>query len=255
VNYRGGGAPEFLARAIRWVRPTLRRADALIVPSEFLRVAFGRFGFDAVVVPNVIDVDRFSARIASTARTGSGPRIVIARNLEPVYDLDTGLRAFRLIRDELPQARLSIAGSGPERARLEALANEWGLGEGVRFVGRIENEAMPDFYRAADLALNPSLADNMPISILEALASGVPVVTTGVGGIPYLVRDGETAQIVPAGDAKAMARAVLRLWNDPELAERQSRAGIALAGEYTWLRVRPRLSAVYRGVLSAGRGA
>jgi glycosyltransferase involved in cell wall biosynthesis len=255
VNYRGGGAGEFLARAASWVKPTLRRADALVVPSEFLRVIFARFGFEARVVPNVIDADRFAPHPGAPGRSRPAPHIVIARNLEPVYDLATGLRAFQRIREAVPGARLTIAGSGPEGPRLRALAAELGLGESVRFAGRIENDAMPDLYREADIALNPSLADNMPISILEALASGVPVVTTDVGGVPYLVRHGETAQMVPPGDPIAMADAVIRLWGDAGVREAQARAGLALAREYTWDRVRVRLGTVYGDVLSRSRGS
>ena len=250
VNYRGGGAAEFLARAAWCVKPTLARADALVVPSGFLEQVFARHGFRAEIVPNVIDADRFAPPSGRVTRSGSGPHIVIARNLEPVYDIATGLKAFRRIRDALPTARLSIAGSGPERERLGALAAELALGASVRFVGRVDNEAMPALYHSADVVLNPSLADNMPISILEALASGVPVVTTNVGGIPYLVRHDETAQMVSPGDAGAMAAAVLRLCSDSALAERQSRAGLALAREYTWTRVRDRLGKVYQAVLA-----
>jgi glycosyltransferase involved in cell wall biosynthesis len=255
VNYRGGGAAHFLASAAWWVKPTLARADALVVPSEFLREVFARFGVGARVIPNVIDMDRFAPPPGRTGRSGPGPHVLIARNLEPVYDMETGLRAFRRVREELPAARLSIAGSGPERRRLMALSEDLGLSGCVQFVGRVENEAMPALYHAADVVLNPSLADNMPISILEALASGVPVVTTNVGGIPYLVRHGETAQMVPPGDASAMAEAVVRLWSDRDLAERQSRAGLCLAREYTWARVRDRLRAVYHEALSSTREA
>jgi glycosyltransferase involved in cell wall biosynthesis len=146
-----------------------------------------------------------------------------------------------------------VAGSGPERGRLESLARELGLGESAQFVGRIGNEDMPAFYRDADVVLNPSLADNMPISILEALASGVPVVTTNVGGIPFLVRHDETAQMAAPGDDAAMAAAIRQLWDDPALAERQSRAGSALAKEFTWARVGQQWAAVYREA-SAARG-
>ncbi len=261
VNYRGGGAGPFLERAGAWVKPTLRRSNALVVPSEFLREVFGRFGMDARVVPNVIDAERFApaapavGAAADSAPARSGPHVLIARNLEAVYDVATGLRAFRQVRDELPGARLFVAGTGPERARLQALASELGLGASAEFVGRIENEAMPSFYRKVDVMLNPSLADNMPISILESLASGVPVVTTNVGGIPYLVRQDETAQMVAPGDDRAMATAILRLWSDRALAERQTRAGLALAGEYTWARVGARWAAVYREVIATGRKA
>jgi len=259
VNYRGGGAGSFLARQVGWVKPTLKRSTALVVPSEFLREVFARFGLSARVVPNVIDADRFAPR-ATDSRSAhameSGPRVLIARNLESVYDVATGLRAFQQVREALPGARLVVAGTGPERDRLGALANELGLGASVRFVGRIGNEDMPAFYREADVVLNPSLADNMPISILEALASGVPVVTTNVGGIPFLVRHDETAQMIPPGDPATMAAAILRLWSDPALAERQSRAGLSLAGKFTWASVGKQWAAVYQEAAPArGRAA
>lgn len=255
VNYRGGGAGPFLERAGSWVKPTLRRASALVVPSDFLREVFARFGTNARVVPNVIDAERFAPAPAGSEPPHAGPHVLIARNLEPVYDVATGLRAFRQVRNELPGARLVVAGTGPEGERLRALADELGLGAAVEFVGRIGNDAMPAFYRKADVVLNTSLADNMPISILEAAASGVPVVTTNVGGIPYLVRHDETAQMVAPGDDGAMARAILRLWADRALAERQARAGLALAGGYTWERVGARWAAVYREVIAANRKA
>ena len=254
VNYRGGGAGPFLSRAAFWVKPTLRRASALVVPSEFLREVFGGFGVVARVVPNVIDAERFAPAPDASVPARSGPHILIARNLEPVYDVATGLRAFRQVRDKLPAARLTVAGTGPERERLESLSRELDLGESARFVGRIENEKMPEFYRMADITLNPSLADNMPISILESLASGVPVVTTSAGGIPHLVRHEETALLVSPGDADAMGAAILRLWSDREQAGRQSRAGVALANEYTWARVGERWAGIYREAIASGRG-
>jgi len=255
VNYRGGGAEPFLSGSALFVKPTLRRANTLVVPSEFLREVFGRFGMAARVVPNVIDAERFAPAQAGSDPARTGPHVLIARNLEAVYDIESGLRAFKQVWDTLPAARLTVAGTGPERDRLEAVARELGLEASARFVGRIETERMPAFFREADVMLNSSLADNMPISILESLASGVPVVTTNVGGIPYLVRHEETAQMVSPGDAGAMAAAILRLWSDRELWRRQSRAGLALASEYTWARVGERWAAIYRELVAPGRGA
>jgi glycosyltransferase involved in cell wall biosynthesis len=125
-----------------------------------------------------------------------------------------------------------------------------GLTETVRFSGRIENAQIGDLYADADLLLNPSTADNMPISILEALASGVPVVTTSAGGIPDLVRDGHTALLVPVGDPDAMAAAALRLLSDPALAWRLRSAGVREAARYTWPQVRELWQHAYRGVLA-----
>ena len=115
----------------------------------------------------------------------------------------------------IPTAVLDVAGTGPDRDRLERLSGDLGLERSVRFLGQVENEAMPSLYRSADIALNPSLVDNMPISILEALASGVPVVSTNSGGIPAMVKAGEEAVLVSPRDPEAMASAVIALWEAP----------------------------------------
>ena len=111
------------------------------------------------------------------------------------------------------------AGSGPEKRALEALAATLGVAAAVTFTGRLEREAVAALYRDADVALNPSTVDNMPNSLLEALASGVPIVSTNVGGVPHIVQDGTTALLVPPRDPEAMARAALRLLENPELSE------------------------------------
>jgi glycosyltransferase involved in cell wall biosynthesis len=250
VNYRGGEADSFLARSVKQVKRSLARADALVVPSGFLETVFAKYGFTSRIVPNIIDLGRFSPREAGVS---SAPNILVARNLEPIYDNATALRAFKIVRESLPAARLTIAGSGPEKAMLHQLAAELGIAEAVTFAGRVENADMPKLYRSADVMINPSLADNMPISVLESLASGVPVVSTNVGGVAYLVKDGETALLVPPGDHAAMAAALLRLLREAELAHRLSAAGLAEVRQYAWPNVRERLFSVYQDVLAGAQ--
>ncbi|CAG0124504.1 partial Glycogen synthase, partial [Rhodocyclaceae bacterium] len=185
INYRGGEAEKFFARAFAWVKPSLKRADAIIVPSGFLAEIFGKRGFATHIVPNIVNLERFAA--IDPAEKPAAPHMLVARNLEPLYDNTTALHAFARIRQHHPDARLTIAGSGPERAALEQLACSLNIADAVTFAGRVENAEMPALYQTVHIALNPSLADNMPISILEALASGVPVVSTDVGGVPFLV--------------------------------------------------------------------
>jgi glycosyltransferase involved in cell wall biosynthesis len=245
VNYRGGGAERFFDHQFPWVKPALRRASVVVVPSEFLKTVFDKWHIETSVVPNVIDLSRFQPR----ARPGQDIHIVVARNLEPLYDIATAMRAFAAISRHYPNARLSVAGSGSARAELERLRAHLGLEAAIAFTGRLDNEQMAGLYQTADLMLNPSLADNMPISLLEAMASGVPVVSTNVGGIPYLVRDGVTALLVPPQDPQAMADAALRILSSPVLAEELRAAGIAEVQQYSWDRVRDRLFEVYAGVL------
>jgi glycosyltransferase involved in cell wall biosynthesis len=253
INYRGGEADAFLARSRRAVGASLARADALIVPSGFLEAVFGKYGFAARVVPNIINLERFSHAPADVpaARLPTGAlRLLVARNLEPIYDNATALRAYAIVRAAQPRATLVVAGSGPQRAELEALAAQLGVADGVTFTGRVDNHAMAQLYRNADIMLNCSLVDNMPNSVLESLACGVPVVSTNVGGVPYLVEDGRTALLVPAAAPERMAQAILRLCAQPELAASLREAGLRQVQQYTWHNVRPRLLDVYRSVMN-----
>ena len=108
---------------------------------------------------------------------------------------------------------------------------------------------MPALYRRARVALNPSRVDNMPNSVLEALAAGVPVVSTRVGGVPYIVEHGKTALLVEAGAVEQMADAILRILNEPALAQDLRTAGLAQVRNYTWPKVKPQLFKVYEDVV------
>ncbi len=253
VNYRGGEADAFFSAAPRHVLRALARAELRVVPSAYLLRVFARHGLDAEVVPNIVDLSRF-APAASGAVRGfvDAPHLLVSRNLEPIYDLPTALRAFALLRHRLPCARLTLAGSGPEELALRRLAGELGLADAVVFTGRIENARMPALLAQADLLLNPSTVDNMPISILEAFASGMPVVSTDAGGIPDLVNDGVEGLLVPVGDPAAMAAAALRVLTDPALAARLRAAGLDAAQQYAWPHVRGQWLAVYRRAAALG---
>jgi glycosyltransferase involved in cell wall biosynthesis len=243
VNYRGGEAADFLQKSGWTVRVTIRRASALVVPSGFLVDVFARFSMRAEIVPNIIDLSRFRARESMRAEV---PLLLVARNLEPLYDNLTAIRAFQLVLLQFPAARLVIAGSGPEEQTLRAFVHTHNLKEAVRFTGRLERDAMAALYRSADVLLNPSLADNMPNSLLEAWASGLPVVSTNVGGIPHLAVDGVTASLVPPGDPAAMAQACLALLSDDSIWQQRANAGLKEVQRYTWPRVQPVLLDVYR---------
>lgn len=256
LNYRGGEAEAFFKKSFFWVRPSLKRVDTIIVPSGFLDAVFRKRGFAPRIVPNIIDLSRFNLNLGVDENSLRGsPCIIVPRNLEPIYDNATALRAFRIIQDILPGVRLVIVGSGPERQTLENLAIELGVTDAVTFTGRVDNEAMMSLYRNADLVLNPSLVDNMPISILEAMASGVPVVSTDVGGIPYLVEHGRTAWLVPAQEPQAMAEACIQLLKDPTMAQKIKDAGIEDVKQYAWQNVRGRLFEVYNCVLNKAKNS
>jgi glycosyltransferase involved in cell wall biosynthesis len=251
VNYRGGEAEQFLHRSAGLVRLTMARAAILTVPSGFLQDVFARFGIRAEVVPNIVNVDRFRNDERSKGVSGSsGCRLLVARNLEKIYDNETAIRAFALVLARYPEATLTIAGSGPQGEALKKLVDGLGLAAAVVFSGRLEPSAMADLYRHADVAINPSLVDNMPNSVLEALASGVPVVSTHVGGVPYMVRDSHTALLVPARSPESMADAILRVIEDQPLSARLIVNGLNEVRKYTWESVWPLWADIYQRAIS-----
>ena len=249
INYRGGEAADFLSRSWLQVKPSLKKAQVIIVPSGFLKGVFEQFGVEARIVPNIINLQRFSWRSRSVEKNAA-PHIIVTRNLEPIYDVATAIRAFLQVSLKIPAASLTIAGSGPERDSLEKLVAELNLDERVRFTGRLDNEAMAALYQQADLMVNSSLIDNTPNSILEALASNVPVVSTNVGGVPFLVEHDQNALLVPPQDPDAMASAMLVLLENPDIVRKFGENGLKLVSQYTWPQVCGKLFAVYQDVLN-----
>jgi len=242
LNYHSGEAADHLARWGSLVHPWLRLADVIVVPSEYLRAVFARHGYRTPVVPNVVDASRFCYR----DRAPLQPRLLSTRNLESHYRVDNTLEAFALLKTRYPEATLTVAGSGSEDWRLRRLASSLEA-SGIRFVGRVEPVAMPDLCGAADIFVNSSVVDNQPLSVLEAFAAGLSVVSTATGGIADLVRDGDTGLIVAAGDPSAMAKAVTALLEDPDRARRMARRARAEVEAYSWPRVRERWATVYDG--------
>ena len=242
LHYHSGEAEDHLARFGILVHPWLRLADEIVVPSEYLRAIFARHGHRARVIPNIVDTSSFRYRERRPLR----PRLLSTRNLEAYYRVDSTLRAFALLRSRHPGATLLIAGTGSEEARLRRLAGELGA-EGVRFVGRVEPDAMPGLCDDADIFVNSSVVDNQPVSVLEAFAAGLPVVSTGAGDISSMVRDEETGLIVPPNDPPAMAAAIESLLREPDRAVLMARRARDEVARYTWPHVGRHWPEIYSG--------
>ncbi len=240
LNYHSGEAEDHLRRWPTAIK-TLKLANRLIVPSPYLVEIFARFGLSAAAIANLVDLSQFRFR----ARTELAPVLLSNRNFEAHYNVDGVLRAFALVQRELPESRLIVAGYGSERARLEQLADELSL-TGVEFVGKVEPQNMAALYDQADLFINASKIDNQPLSILEAFACGLPVVTTRAGGITCMVTDGETGLLTECGDEEALAAGVVRLLTDRGLATMLIRNARREVEKYDWQATRADWLAVYR---------
>jgi len=233
LNYHSGEAEDHLRHWPRTSIPLLKKADEIIVPSPYLVRVFAKFGLPAKAIFNVIDFDQLIFRERQTLR----PVFLSNRNFEAHYGVDVVLRAFAIIQQRFPDASLKVAGDGPCREALQKLAAELKL-LNVDFVGTVTRTAMAELYNETDCFLNGSRIDNQPLSILEAFASGLPVITTNAGGIPDVVTDGVTALMVEMDDHEALAGSAIALIEQPELAHRLINAGRNECRRYTWEAVR-----------------
>lgn len=248
LNYRSGEAEDHLRCWPRTTVPIMRLADELIVPSQYLIDVFGKFGLRATAVANIIDQSRFRFH----ERKPLLPIFFSNRNLYPLYNVACILRAFAKIQQRFPEAKLIIAGDGSQRPSLEALARELKL-QNVEFRGRVAPNRMHELDNEAHIYLNSSNIDNMPGSILESFASGMPVVSTSAGGIKCIVTHEKTGLLVPKNDHNAMASWAIRLLESPEFASSIARNAYEECSAYTWEAVRPSWLAAYTRL--AGREA
>ena len=240
MNYRSGEAPDHLKRS-GIARATLRHVEQNAVPSRFLQDVFARFGIRAEIIPNIVDVERFRFRRRELLR----PRILSTRNFEALYNLPCTLRAFRLVQNRYPDARLTLVGAGSQDEAIRRLAEELRL-EHVTFAGRVPPDDIWRCYAEADLYLQTPDIDNMPASVLEAFASGCPVVATDAGGVPAILTHELHGLLVPRDDHQAAADGLIRLLEDPALARRVADAALDTCARYQWSSVRARWIALYR---------
>ena len=233
LNYHSGEAEGHLARWGVLVHPWLRLPDEIIVPSNYLHRVFARYGYRVQVISNIIDVSNFKYR----ERTRIAPRFLSVRNLEPHYGVDVILCAFARIQLRYPRATLLIGGDGSQRSALERLTGELGL-TGVCFIGSYAPAEAARIYDDADILLNASVVDNQPVTLLEAFASGLPVVSTATGDIGAMLQAGGAGTIVAPNDPDAMALAALALLDNPVRARGLARSARASLDRFAWPYVR-----------------
>jgi glycosyltransferase involved in cell wall biosynthesis len=243
IHYHDGQVEDHLQR-YRTAKPTLQMADAIVAPSGFLVEVFRRYGIRAESIFNVIDTSRFIDR----RRSRISPKLLSNRGLEPLYNVECILRAFQRVQTRYPEASLVVAHDGPTRPSLEAMAGSLKL-RNTQFVGKVKYAEIPVLYDSVDIYVNTPNIDNMPVTLLECMASGLPIVSTRAGGIPYIVRDEESALLVEVDDDVAVATAAIRLMEDPSLVERLTGAGRKEVQRYAGPPVREEWIQLYRRLM------
>lgn len=245
LNYHSGEAEDHFKRWRRTAIPTIRLADIVVVPSKYLVRVFEQFGLTAVAIFNLIETSKLRFRDRVPLR----PYFLCNRNLEIHYGVDRVLRAFAIIQKQIPEATLIVVGDGTQRRTLEALARDEGL-QNISFQGQVDPAVIADIYDAADIYLNGSEIDNQPLSLLEAFACGLPIVTTNAGGIPDIVEDRRTGMVVARGDYHQMAERALILLNNPETTKQMIERARQECVKYSWDAVRDAWLNVYQELVN-----
>lgn len=244
LNYRSGEAPDHLQRSAI-ARRTIADVDLNVVPSRFLVDVFRGFGIDATIVPNIVDRESFRY----CERDPLHPRLVSTRNFDALYNVATTIRAFRIVQDRWPDARLTLVGGGPQEDELRALVGELRL-RNVSFAGRVRPDEIAGFYAANDIYIQSPNIDNMPTSVIEAFASGLPVVSTEAGGVPAILTHGEHGLLAGLADYETLGHHVLRLLDNPGYARALARAAYATTDACTWPAVRDQWLRAYRRAIA-----
>ncbi len=241
LTYHGGDAERFFDKHPRLVRHFLLRTDANIVLSGFIAKVFEKHNIPYEIIPNVIDLNESKFRQREVIR----PSFISIRSFTPTYDIECTLRAFQLVKQQLPDATLTLLGDGPLRENLKEFVRSNDIKD-VTFVGVVPNERIYDYLDKADVMLSSPRIDNMPVSILEGMNAGLLVISSRVGGVPYMIEDGVNGLLFPPDEpeklVEKMISAVQNQANTKEMIV-EARRGL---GIYSWKSIRQELSKVYR---------
>lgn len=235
-------------------RVILRRSDAVIAVSQAVAEHGERLGGQRdrlTVIPNGVDSGRFAARDRAASR---GKRVVLLGRLISNKGPQFLLEAAPSVLERHPDAEFVVVGDGPLRASLEARVRQYGVEGAFRFLG--ERSDVPQILETCAVMVRPSLTEGLPLAVLEAMAGGLPVVATPVGGTAEAVVHGRTGLLVRPGSVDELARGINTLLDDPDLAARLGANGRTLAGTvFSWDRIVDATLEVYRDALSRRAGA
>lgn len=241
ITYHGGEAKEYFAKHIGFARKWLGKADAVIVLSGFLKEVFDYYAIPCVVIPNILLLR--PAPIRNNQQV-LAPKFISVRHLEPLYNIPCILKAYKLVLEYYPSATLDILGKGSMRTELEQYVIDNNL-TGVRFIGQVPNTEIYNYLDNANIILSSPVADNMPVSILEAMNAGLLVISSRVGGVPYMIDDGKTGLLFTSDNDQELAEKMLwALAHTDEVNQIVARAQEDVK-QYVWENVKEKLMKVY----------
>jgi len=240
VTYHGGGGEAFFDRHPRLVRHYLTETDANIVLSGFLAKVFEKHQLPYTIIPNIVELEADQYR----QRELIHPHYICVRAHEPLYNIPCVLKAFQRVCETCPEATLVLVGNGSEHERLKQLADRMGL-KNVSFLGKVENRDIYRYLNQADVMVSAPLIDNMPVSLLEAMNAGLLVISSRVGGVPYMIENEVNGLLFESNHDDELAN--LMLWAFQH--QKETKSMIAQAHDsvrqYQWEQIKNKLYSVY----------
>ena len=240
LTYHGGGGERFFDQHSRLVRHYLMRTDQNIVLSGFLAQVFDQHRIPYTVIPNIIELDGTHYRERTTLKSN----FICVRAHDPLYNIPCILRAFKKVLTELPEATLTLVGDGSQHSTLVELAKEMQL-QHVTFTGRVDNSEIYRQLDRADIMLSAPTVDNMPVSLLEAMNTGLLVISSRVGGVPYMIEDGKTGLLFDSDNADQLAERMLWAIAHPDESLAIVRRARQEVDRYQWTNVKDKLYIAY----------
>lgn len=247
LTLHGGNLPRFALRSPGRVRRLLRSAAVVTTPSGFLQEAMRSYRDDLEILPNALDLSRYPFRLRSRPEA----RLVWLRSFHEIYNPSLAPRIVAELAGEFPDLRLTMV--GPDKGdgslgRAHRAAQEHGVADRITWPGGVPKADVPRWLDGGDLFLNTTNVDNTPVSVLEAMACGLPVASTNVGGIPYLIEPEREGLLFPPDAAADASAAIRRILTEPGLAETLSRGARARAESCDWSTILPRWESLLRGL-------
>lgn len=204
LTYHGGGGETFFDNHPRLVRRYLLRTDVNIVLSGFLAKVFVQHGIPFKIIPNIIELNDKCFQERRIIR----PDFICIRAHEELYNIPCILRALRTVQEVIPEASLVLVGDGSQHEELVQKVNDMGL-HNVTFTGRVDNRMIYQYLDKADVMLSAPIVDNMPVSLIEAMNAGLLVLSSNVGGVPYMIDDGVNGLLFECNNDAELAEKML----------------------------------------------
>ncbi|WP_124980891.1 glycosyltransferase family 4 protein [Nonlabens xiamenensis] len=231
----GGNLPQRLESTPHQTHKFLKGAWKVVCPSAYLKDAFAKAGYAEIkVIPNSIDLSQYNFKSRDTLH----PKLIWVRSFAQIYHPQMAIEVYAEVRKLYPNASLIMVGPDKDGSMEECgkLAKE--LGIPVQFTGLLTRKEWLSLAANCDIFLNTTKFDNLPVSLIEAMALGLPVISTDVGGIPYLIKDEYNGLLVGKDNVAEMVQAVIRLLENPEWVSSLSNNALNSIKQYSWTQVR-----------------